>query len=217
MFFLAIVTFVLVLVEPMLLNLFNMYGFGMAIALRAICIVIWSFGAMGIIKSAKKDCNFDVMEKAPAPAAVQWVCASIITAAAAAYLIWNKFYIIESNIIGLTSLKNIVAFSSMILLNAFKAIVLTIFVSLVQKGSALLFKGGKWIPLGGIALGLIWVAMLLLSSVELMGTEIGFDWTLLIYQFAYGLVYGLIFVAIGNKARYAFPFALLISLLIFLS
>ena len=84
MFFLAIVTFVLVLVEPMLLNLFNMYGFGMAIALRAICIVIWSFGAMGIIKSAKKDCNFDVMEKALAPSAVQWVCASIVTAAAAA-------------------------------------------------------------------------------------------------------------------------------------
>ena len=216
-FFLALVTFLLILIEPILLNLLNMYGFGMAIALRAICIVAWSFGVMGIIKTTKKECNFDLFEKGDAPSLVQWICVSIVTAAAVAYLIWNKFYIIEGNITSLTSVKNAVGFSSMILVNAFKAVVLTLFVALIQKGSSLAFKAGKWIPLGGIVLGLIWVVMLLLSSVELMGTESGFNWTVTLYQFAYGLIYGVIFVAIGNKAKYAFPFVLLVTLLIFIS
>ena len=49
MFFLAGITFLLFLIEPVLQSLLNMRGFGLAMALRAICIVAWVFSAKGLI------------------------------------------------------------------------------------------------------------------------------------------------------------------------
>ncbi len=217
MFFLAAITFLLFLVEPVLISLFNMRGFGMAIALRAICIVVWVFSAKGLINTSKKECNFDMLKKEKAPSTVQWILVSVITAAAVAYFIWNKFYVIESNFKSLTSLKSIVAFSSMILLNAFKAIAITLFIAFIQKGCQLSFKAGKWIPVGGIVLGIVWAAMFIVANITLFGSSVGFNWFYALYQFAYGLLCGIIFVVSGNKARYAFPFIVLVSLLIYMS
>ena len=217
MFFLAVITFLLFLVEPVLLSLMGTYGFGMTIAVRAICIVVWVFSAKGLISTAKKDCSWDMLKKGNPPSSVQWIIVSVITAAAVAYFIWNKFHVIEANFQSLNSLKSIVAFSSMILLNAFKAISITLFIAFIQKGCEISFKAGKWIPVGGIALGIVWAVMFILSGSTLWGSDIGFDWFYSIYQFAYGLLCGVIFVATGNKTRYAFPFITLISLFIFLS
>ena len=217
MFFLAIVSICLIFVEPILLNLFNMYGFGMAMALRAICIVIWSFGAAWIISMSKKEGNFDVISKSPAPSKREWILISIVTAAALAYFVWSKLQIIGADLKGLTSLQNIVAFSSMILVSLFKAIVITLIITFAQKGFEVSFKAGKWIPFGGIVMGLIWAGMFTLSSIELMSAEVGFEWIHILYQFAYGIVCGLVLVASGNKARYAFPFIAALSIFIFLS
>ncbi len=212
MFFLAVITFLLMLAEPVLNSLFNIYGFGWAIALRAICIVIWAFGIKGLISIAKKDCNFEVLGKEKPLSALQWVILSVVSAAIIGFFVWSKWGYIFLNFKGLTSLRNVVAFSSMMLLNAFKAAVITLIIIFVQKGSSLSFKAGKWIPFGGIAIGLIWAIMYLLSG---SGID-GFNWTYTAYQFAYGLSLGLIFIASGNKARYSFPFILVSVLLIFM-
>ena len=217
MFFLAAITFLLFLIEPVLLSFFNMYGFGMAIALRAICMVVWVFSAKGLINTAKKDCGWDVLKKEEKPSTLQWVLVSVITAAALAYLIWNKAALLEVNFKGLTSLKNIVAFSSLILLNLFKTIYVTLFLAFIQKGCEISFKAGKWIPVGGIVLGIVWAAMFIVANITLFGSSVGFNWFYALYQFAYGLLCGIIFVVSGNKARYAFPFIALVSLLIYMS
>ena len=216
-FFLAAIAFLLFLIEPVLIALIGMRGFGLTIAARAICIVAWVFCAKGLINTAKKECGWDMLDKKNAPSALQWALVSVITAAVVAYFVWNKYYVITSNITSLTTAKNIIAFSSMILLNAFKAIAITLFLAFVQKGCELSFKAGKWLPLGGVALGIIWAIMFILSGSAMWGSPAGFDWFYSIYQFAFGLVCGIVFVATGNRARYAFPFMVVISLFMFLS
>ena len=217
MFFLAVITFILMLTEPVLNSLFNMYGFGWAIALRAICIVIWAFGIKGLIGTAKKDCNFEVLEKEKPLSALQWVILSVVSAAVIGFFVWSKLGYILSSFRGLTSLRTILAFTSMILLNAFKAAVITLIIVFVQKGFSISFKAGKWIPFGGIAIGIIWAVMYILSSIENLGIGMGFNWIYVVYQFVYGLALGVIFVVSGNRVRYSFPFILVSVLLIFLS
>ena len=217
MFFLAAVTFVLLLVQPILNSLLNAYGFAWAIALRAIYIVIWAFGVKGIINVAKKDCGFDILKKEDAPSALQWMITGVFAAAVVAYFVWNQFHLLTINITGLTSVKNIVAFISLLLMNASKATVLTLLIALVQKGTSLLGKAGKYVPFGGIAVGIIWAVMYILSSAEIWSSGIGFNWTYPLYQFAYGLILGIFFVLIGNKTKYAFPFIAVTSLFIFMA
>ena len=208
MFFLAAVAFLLLLVEPMLITLLNASGFALTIIYRTLCVVIWAFGAMGLIKTAKKECNLDILKREKPLSPTQWTIISVATAAIVAYFIWGKldiFKVIGSNI---TSIKTDIAYISMLLLNVSKAGVITIFLAFIQKG----LKKAKWIPLGGIALGLIWCIMFLLSSVGAT-----FHWTYPVYQFAYGLALGVLFVLSGNKPRYAFPFIAIATVLIFLS
>lgn len=216
MFFLAAITFLLILTEPILNTLFNVHGFGLTVAFRAVYIVIWVFGAKGLISTAKRECNFDILKK-EAPSALQWVIVSIIAAAACAYFVWLKFDILAFNFKGLNGIKNIVSFVSMYILNAAKAITITLLIAFVQKGGTLVFKRAQWIPWGGIALGLMWAVMFVISNYDIWANGLGFNWKYAIYQFLYGLLCGVLYVSVGNKARYAFPFILLAALFIFLS
>ena len=208
MFFLAVVTFLLLLVEPALITLLNVSGFALTIIYRTLCVVIWAFGAMGLVKTAKKECNFDILKNEKPLSPARWAVISVATAAIVAYFVWSKldiFKVVGNNI---TSIKTVLAYISMLILNVAKAGVITIFLAFIQKG----LKKANCIPLGGIVLGLIWCVMFLLSSVGAT-----FHWTYPVYQFAYGLALGILFVLAKNKPRYAFPFVAVATVLMFLS
>ena len=211
MFFLAALTFILLLAEPMLNTLFNVSGFSKTILTRAICIVIWAFGSKGLLVAAKKECNFEIFKKEKTLTTLQWIILSIVSTAVLGYFVWNKFSVLKIIANNISAPKVIVAYISMFLLNTAKAFVITIFIAFIQKGLTVSFKKAKFLPLGGIVLGLLWCGMFLLASAGL-----SLSWVSLIYQFAYGLILGVLFVLADNKSRYAFPFVLVTTLFIFL-
>ena len=95
MFFLAAIAFILLLAEPMLNTLFSVSGFAKTVATRAVCIVIWAFGAKGLVNLAKKDCNFEIFKKEKSLSPVQWTVISIFAAAVLGYFVWNKFSVLK--------------------------------------------------------------------------------------------------------------------------
>ena len=211
MFFLAAVAFVLLLIEPMFNTFFNVSGFNKTIISRSAYTVIWVFCSKLLMNSAKKECGFEIFKKEKPLSPVGWVVLSVATAAIVGYFVWNKLSVFEIIFKNIAVIKVVMAYISMIIVNIAKALVITIFIAFIQKGLSISCKKAKWVPLGGIILGLIWCGMFLLASV---GTV--FQWTNLIYQLAYGLSLGILFVLADNKARYAFPFIAVSTFLIFL-
>jgi len=87
MFFLAAIAYLLTLVSPILGSFINQNDLVAMLITRVIAMAAWAFGAWGLARSSKKECGFDLLDKAAKPTALQWVLASAATVAFIAYCI----------------------------------------------------------------------------------------------------------------------------------
>lgn len=215
MFFLAALAFLAFLAEPIFRSLVleNFYysidigSFGWTLVLRAVCIAIWIFSGLGLVKMTKKECGLSLFES-DKPTKLEWILVSAISAAFAAYLIITNFNIYAANVLGLTNLHNITLFLTLCIFNFFKACALTLIIAFTQKGFDAIFKFGNKVPFGGIVLGIVWVIMALLSS------SVTVMWQTWVGLLVYGTVLGLVYTLSGEKTRYALPFIAAIYVLL---
>ncbi len=215
MFFLAALAFLALLAEPIFRSLvlenffyaIDIGSFGWTLLLRTVCITIWIFSGLGLVKMAKKECELSIFEKNK-PAKLEWILTASITTAFAAYFIITNFNIYAANILGLVNIRNITLFLTLCIFNLFKACILTLIIAFIQKGFDAIFKFGNKVPFGGIVLGIIWVIMALASS------GVAIMWQTWVGLIVYGTVLGLIYTLSGEKTRYALPFIAVVYVLI---
>ena len=209
MFFLAAMAYLLTLIAPLFDSVIaegNLVG---ALIFRVVCIAAWILGSIGIVKAAKKDCGFVLFDKKNKPSVLQWILTAVVTAAFVAYCLVDNA---ARNMEALQSLKGaaeIVYFVTYYMLIAVQSLVVVLIVALSQKGGDIVFGHGKWIPFGGIVVGLLWAAANLIGNIEAL--RIGFislpemliDAGLMV---VYGIIFGIIHLLMGNKTLYALPF-----------
>lgn len=206
MFVLAILAYLLTLVSPFLDGFGLQKSIVVALILRAVCIAAWIFGAWGLVKIAKKECGFTVIDKENKPTALQWILTSIITVLFVAYCVFDGIVELSISIGSLKDVTSYLIFITYYLVNAAQALIIALIVIFAQKACDLAFGLGKYIPWGGIVLGLCWAAASLLGSVGIMFPSFETVLVPALWSLAYGIVFGVIYLLSGKKAIYALPF-----------
>ena len=206
MFVLAVLAYLLTLIAPLFNSFVPSRNTVLALILRAVCIAAWIFGAWGLAHTAKKECGFNVIDKADKPTVLQWILTAAITVIFVVYCIIDNSVETTTAINGLKNASDYVLFITYYLMNAVQALVITLIVVFAQKACDIAFGLGKFIPWGGIALGLIWAIASLLGSTDLMIPTLENILVPALWSLAYGIVFGVIYLLSGKKAIYALPF-----------
>lgn len=206
MFFLAALAYLLTLVYPILGNFTNQNDLVAMVITRVISMAAWIFGAWGLIISAKKECGFDILVKDPKPTALQWVLASVATVAFIVYCIIDGASNYISAFQSLVSAEDYVYFITYYIMNAVQACVITLIIALAQKGGDIAFGLGKYIPYGGILLGICWAAVNLLGNISYFSMDPSGFLISALWMLIYGIVFGVIYLLIGKKPLYALIF-----------
>ena len=217
MFFLAALAYLSLLIEPIIRsiiinNLFERLAlgeFGWTLVLRGACITLWLLCARSLLIASKKNCAYNVFEKSEPPTNIQWGLAVGTAVLFVAFGLWDNY---EKNIAmlsaidGITSVINLI---TMYIFYAVEALIIIFVIAFGQKGGELAIKTkkGNYIPYGGIFLGLCWAIvnfityMSTLTSEETVLDALGSAAMMILY----GIIFGVFYVLIGKKTRYALP------------
>ena len=206
MFFLAAIAYLLTLVSPILGSFINQNDLVAMLITRVIAMAAWAFGAWGLARSSKKECGFDLLDKAAKPTALQWVLASAATVAFIAYCIIDGAENYVASFQSLKTASDYVYFITYYLMNAVQACVVTLIIVFAQKGGDLAIGLGKYIPFGGIALGICWAAANLLGNIEYFSMDPAGILLSALWMLIYGIIFGVIYLLIGKKPLYALIF-----------
>ncbi len=205
MLFLAVLTFLCQMIEPIfhymikwtpLIDNVPLGDMWWTLILRLLCCTAWGL-AVYIVIRVSRGCGFDPIKTTGKLTALQW-----IMTAAVAFVFISVMVVLDGGIKeafeGLIELKSPVYTVSRFVFEAFQVAVIVLVLSLGQKwGDLLVKKGNKFIPFGGIVLG---VCMMLVNIIT--G---GFSLTALIIL-GIQLIYGMIFVFAGKNSPIAAPF-----------
>ena len=206
MLVLAVLAYLLTLVAPFLNGFAPQNNLVVSLILRAVCVAAWIFGAWGLIITAKNECGYNVVDKNDKPSTLQWVLTAIVTVAFLAYCTIDGLDTIKSTLATLEVASDYVYFITYHIMNVAQALVVTLIVVFAQKAGDKMFGLGKFIPYGGIALGLCWAVASLIGSTDLIVPTVGDVLIPALWSLAYGIVFGVIYLVSGKKPIYALPF-----------
>lgn len=206
MFVLAILAYLLTLIAPVLGGFVSQNNAVAILVIRVICIAAWVFGSWGLVISAKNECAFNVIDKNNKPTTLQWILTAAVTVAFVAYCIIDSIPDFNAAAGTLNTAMDYVMLVTYYIMNAFQAIAITLIVVFAQKAFEKVFGLGKFIPWGGIALGLCWAVASLLGSTDLIIPSLENILVPALWSLAYGIVFGIIYLVSGKKALYALPF-----------
>lgn len=201
MLFLAVLVYLCLMVEPILRYLImwtplidnvpigNMWW---TLILRVLCCAVWGLTVFCIVK-VSRGCGFDPLKSTGKLTPLQWGITAVISIVFAAVMI-----VLDGGFGGLVEFNSPVYTISRFIFEGFQVAVMVLVMSLGQKwGDLLVKKNNKFIPFGGIVLG---VCMMLVNIIT--G---GFSLTAL-FILGIQLIYGMIFVFAGKNALVAAPF-----------
>lgn len=206
MFFLSVIAYLLTLTAPILGNFINQNDFVAILITRVIVMAAWIFGAWGLTRSSKKECGFDLLDKAAKPSTLQWVLASLATVAFIAYCIIDGADDYSAAFQSLKTASDYVYFITYYIMNAVQACVITLIIAFAQKGGDMAIGLGKYIPYGGIALGLCRAIANLFANAEYFSMDPSGFLLSALWMLIYGIVFGVIYLLIGKKPLYALIF-----------
>lgn len=169
--------------------------------LRVLCVAAW-IGVLYLIVKSSRKCGYDPIERVSGVKMLEWAAPLAVAVLFVAYFIlsdgglsvlWAK----------LTNMGGVVGtISYPIFLAAQVAIMVTV-IALSQKGFELLLpKASKYIPFGGIFLGVCMTVVNLISGLSSGSVDVLVILFILLIQTIYGVVYTLA----GRRAILAFPF-----------
>ena len=167
--------------------------------LRVLCILSWGGVIYLIVRSSKK-CGYDPVEKIKGVKPLEWIIPVIVTVAFVGYFVWSD------GGVGVlwSAIKNMGGFIgtvSYLIFLAFQVALMILVIALAQKGGELLFpKAWRYIPFGGIFLG---VCMLIVHLIS------GGDPLISLLVLAIQVLYGAVYVISGKRAILAYPFVYL--------
>ena len=205
MFFLAALAYLLTLAAPIFNSFAPQNNVVVALILRIVCMAIWAFGAFGLVRTAKKDCGFEVIDVKNKPSALQWILASVLTVAFIVYCVIDGAEEYASAFRSFKNASDIIYFVSYYIMNAVQACAVALIVVFAQKGGDIAFGLGKYIPYGGIALGLCWAIAQLFTSLEFINFNVFSMLISMLWMLAYGVIFGVIYLLIGKKPIFALP------------
>lgn len=206
MFVLAILAYLLTLIAPLFGSFVNSNNLAVILILRAVCMAAWILGAWGLVRTSKKECGYDVIDKANKPTALQWILTAAVTVAFVAYCLIDGWVEITTAIKNLKTVSDYLSFITYYIMNVVQGLMITLIVVFAQKAFEKVFGLGKFVPWGGIALGLCWAVASLLSSTDLIVPTLENIIVPALWSLAYGIVFGVIYLLSGKKAIYALPF-----------
>lgn len=217
MLFLAALAYLSLLLESVFKGLIveNLYSvitigdFWWTMILRALCIGAWVLAATGLRRMSVKDCGFDVLDKNEGkPSKLQMI---LFFSAIAVFLIYctiDNWESLVHTVKSIISLEKFVYIFTMYIYLAFEALVVVLVIAFAQKGGDLLFGKGKYIPYGGIFLGICWSIVFFFSGLDKL-TEYETWQTLILPSLGmllYGILFGVFHLLSGRKTRFALPF-----------
>jgi hypothetical protein len=206
MFVLAILAYLLTLIAPLFGSFANPNNFVATLILRAVCMAAWILGAWGLAHTSKKECGYDIIDKANKPTALQWILTAALTVLFVAYCVIDGWVEITTAFKNLKTVSDYLLFITYYIMNAVQGLVITLIVVFAQKAFEKVCRIGKFIPFGGIVLGLCWAVASLLGSTDLMIPTLENILVPALWSLAYGIVFGVIYLLSGKKALYALPF-----------
>ena len=211
MLVLAIIAYLLTIILPMLGAMVNANSLTANIVVHVISIAAWIVGSWALTYTSKKECGFDVFSKEEKPSKLNWI---LVSAATVVFLVY--FLIIDNGYNYFVSmLKSLYTplisyrFFAAYVVNAVQAVVITFIIAFAQKMGDIAFGHGKYIPYGGIFLGLCWAIANIVTSLSGISEGIMYLPDVLLYALVtmvYGIIFGVLHVLAGNKTRYALPF-----------
>ncbi len=215
MFFLATLAYLSLLIEPIIRsliinNLFerlNIGEFGWTLVLRFACIALWLLCTKSLLKASRNNCAYNVFKKDSAPTSKQWILSVGAAILFVAFCLWDNY---EKNIAlfsSLNSINSVIELITMYIFYAFEAFIITLVIAFGQKGGDLAIKESKYVPYGGIFLGICWAVVNFITYVSnLMSGETVLDALVsAAFMMLYGIIFGIFYVLIGKKTRYALP------------
>ena len=203
-FVLAILSYLLLLVSPLFESFLSGNNWIATVILRVLCIAIWGACALGIVHTARKECSFNLINVKEKPSVLQWILAAAVTVAFAAYCIWDDHASIPSMIEAIDYVNVITYYAVMVA----QSVIITLVIALGQKFGDMAVGKGKYIPYGGIILGLCWGIANIFSNLSYISEGlVDFPDVLVsaLIMLAYGLVFGVIYLLIGKKTVYSLP------------
>jgi hypothetical protein len=211
MLVLAIIAYLLTIILPMLGAVINVNSLTSNIVVHIICVAAWILGTWALANTSKKECGFDVLSKEEKPSKLNWILVSAGTLAFLVYclIIDNGFDYIVANFNALHNPLLKYRFFSAYVIYAVQAIVITLIIAFAQKMGDSAFGLGKYIPYGGIFLGLCWAIANIVTSLSGISEGIMYLPDVLLSALTtmvYGIIFGVLHVLAGNKTRYALPF-----------
>ena len=205
MLFLAVMAYLCLLIEPVLhylivwtplIDYVPIGDMWWTLILRVSCCALWTVAALIVIKCSR-GCGFDPVGDTKNVTKLQWAmlggCALLFTV-----LIVVLDGGIKETVDRLIDDGNLVYIVSRLIFEAFQVAVMVLVLSLGQKwGDLLLKKENKYIPFGGIVLGVCMMLMNLITG--------GFSIVALMVL-GIQLFNGMVFLLAGKKALIAAPF-----------
>ena len=85
---LAILAYLLTLIAPLLSAIVNPYSLVANIIANVICAAAWTLGAWALVRTAKKECGFNVSSTEEKPTLLNWI---LVSAATVAFLVYFLF------------------------------------------------------------------------------------------------------------------------------
>ena len=223
MLLLAVLAYLLLLIEPIFKSIVydNLYyliplgGYGWTFVHRLVCIAVWVFGAIGLIKMSEKNCAYAPFELKTEdnekPSALQWALISALSAGLVLFFIFDNMDKLKHYIGLLGSASENISFVMNYIFLAVEGLVIAVIIAFGQKFGNIAFGKGKWIPYGGIVLGLCWVIMGIFSTFESWSTY--FDWKFLVGMMVYGIIFGLLHIIMGSRLKYSAPFIIIVFMM----
>ncbi len=213
MLFLAIIAYLCQLAEPVLKSLIidtpviDYIPLGNTVwtlILRALCCVIWAL-ALGLIIKSSKNCGFNPLKTEGKLSGVQWLLTIV-----GALIFISVLIALDGSIKAVferfSNIGNFIETVTYFIFLAFQVALIVITLALGQKFGDLVFtKGNKFVPYGGIVLGVcMMVTNLITGGLSLNAVLV----------FGIQLIYGMIFVFSGKKSLIAAPFIYLMFVML---
>lgn len=181
------------MIEPIL------YGHGMSewttrqtILHWILTCIIWGLFVVSLIKTSKKNYNFDILSPSDKMNAISWVIAivCVVIAIMQSYLDWNGFKIVKE-----FQHKGLLKFIFQYIYYLFETGLFLLIIVFAQKAGDTFFKNDK-IPWGGIVVAITWgFAHIFTKGSVTVGLQASLC----------GLLFCIVYLATNKNIRIAFP------------
>lgn len=181
--------------------------------LNVVCVACWFLLSLWFMKLSRLECGYDVTAREARPSKVRLlIAAGISVAFIAAMLIFAGGFSFPYAVKGVTDLLYTAAYYVFLIVNAAMFVLVIAF---GQRFGDIAF-GGKYIPWGGIVLGVCMAVSNLISGFSSLG-EGGSPWMVLLSAavvLVYAIIYGAVYLTVEKKPLYALPFVAFIFVLL---